>query len=62
MSDWKKIVKEAQKGKIKIAKKLWLGCKAFKHIDRNNYQNWQLMKKIISNYSGWDLAHAPHHK
>jgi len=60
-SDWNKIVKKAERGDLNEAKKLWLNCKAFVSLKVNNAENYEILKQMIDDYSGWDLYKAPKH-
>lgn len=62
MTDWNHIVETAEIGNIEKAKKLWINCKAFSPLKKNNPKNYQLLQDIINDYTGWDLVNAPKHQ
>lgn len=63
MNDWNQITTQANQGNLNKAKDLWLNCQAFNPLKTNHPHNYQLLRKIINNYSGWDLLdNAPNHQ
>lgn len=62
MNDWNSIVTEAEKGNLLRAKDLWINCKAFQSLKTTNPQNYEMLKNIIDDYTGWDLVNPPNHK
>jgi len=57
--DWAEVENAGKNGNFDLAKKLWISCKAFSQLEKNNPNNYKLFCNIVDSYTCWDIFNPP---